>query len=100
MFSGIFRAVRSSLAKCVTAGFRRFYPGNLAFVLVQFEVRILFTRVIGSPATFPTEPFLCRGIPSDIFVFHRTLSHAANPEIALTAWGYATMVKTTWMVFD
>jgi hypothetical protein len=82
-------------------GFRLFYPGNLAFVLFQIAMRILFTGVIGSPTTFGAEPFLRRRIPSDIFVFHRTLSHLADPEIALTALSYVAMVKTRgWFSID
>ena len=51
-------------------GFRHFYGGNLAIVVVQFCMRILHTDVIGSPTAFRTKPFSNNGIPSDDGVFH------------------------------
>ena len=44
---------------------------NLALVLVQFHVRIVFAGMIGSPTAFCTKPFLGRRVPGEV----RVLGH-------------------------
>jgi hypothetical protein len=64
-----------SLTGRIAEGSGHFYRGNVTFVPFQFKVRFLFVGMVRSPAAFQTEPFLSCRIPSNIFVFHRVLSH-------------------------
>jgi hypothetical protein len=46
-----------------------FYPLN-AFVLIQFNMRILHRNVVGGSATLSAKPFLGTWIPDNVLVFH------------------------------
>ncbi len=65
---------RLSIARVVEGSRRYFCPGHVAFVLFQFDARICFVAMIRGMAAEQTEPFLSGGIPSDVLVFHRSLS--------------------------
>jgi hypothetical protein len=49
------------------------YPGHVAFVLFQFDLRIQLVSMIRGAATRQTKPLLRARIPSDVPVFGRPL---------------------------
>jgi|ERR1700730_1234156 hypothetical protein len=58
------------LFRSITPRLGAFYRWNLTRVLVQFDMRILLSRMVGGSTTFCAEPLLSSGIPADVQVFH------------------------------
>ena len=56
-------------------------------MLVQFNMRIVRADVVRSPTALGAEPFLCSGIPCDLFVSHRKLMSVGIASAdAVSAW--------------